>query len=319
MPGLHEEFIGTIKVLDETIWEGQAKRDTVEAWLSNFEDAAAGTEERQKLHMLYLLSRFMYFGRREIRALLHSLYRDLYRYPIVESIRRVNSDTSDEAFLGAAFLDELTRTRFLGMGNPSESGTHLLYYFRQENSLPRELFINAHDIFSRVGGAAPGLRNSSVTRYVFVDDFCGSGTQAEEYSQKVVEDIKRIEPKVQVAYYALFATEAGIAHVRSKTCFDQVGAVFELDDSYKCFEPSSRYFRSHPSGIDPGFAKSVAAHYGQQLVPAHELGFKNGQLLIGFYHNTPDNTLPIVWFSAAGNSWIPMFRRYPKFELGGVI
>ena len=77
----------------------------------------------------------------------HSLG-DLFRAPLVHAIRRANNDIKDITFLDVEFCKELACTRFLGVGNPSESGHHLLYYFRQENSLPKAAFINSHEIFS---------------------------------------------------------------------------------------------------------------------------------------------------------------------------
>ena len=59
----------------------------------------------------------MYFGSRETRALLRSLFRDAYRYPIVESIRRATGDTLDAAYIHNQFAAELLATRFLGIGN----------------------------------------------------------------------------------------------------------------------------------------------------------------------------------------------------------
>jgi hypothetical protein len=111
-----------------------------------------------------------------MRELLRALYRDLYRYPIVESIRRAHSDTLDANFIEEEFKKRLLQTRFMGMGNPSESGCHLLYYFRQENRLPRNLFIHTHEIFTRSGSPpALSVKDPTVATYVFLDDFCGSG------------------------------------------------------------------------------------------------------------------------------------------------
>jgi hypothetical protein len=316
MSDVRSNLIEKIKVLN-TVWENQADQPTIDAWLDNFRDAAVGPADRQDLHALYLLSRFMYFGRDQMRELLRALYRDLYRYRITESIRRTNGDTTDESFLREQFSQALARTRFLGVGNPSESGTHLLYYFRQENRLAKNLFINTHNVFDRAGSKIPVLRDQTVNRYVFIDDFCGSGDQGVKYSSEIVEDIKRLNPVAEVAYYVLFATNTGLDHVRQNTAFDIVDAVFELDETYQCFGASSRYFGSPPSGVDRTFAKGMAYHYGATLVPAHPLGYMNCQLLIGFYHNTPDNTLPIVWFAEGNPHWVALFRRYPKLYGAG--
>lgn len=314
-----DQLLEKIKILSEEVWEDRADWPAVRAWLDNFSDTHVGEVSRQREHALFLLSQFMYYGSREMRELLRSVFRDLYRYPIIENIRRLAHDTTDADFLNQEFRKELAKTRFLGVGNPSESGTHLLYYFRQENGLSSDLFLHAHQVFERMGTAgSPVLRNRAVTRYVFLDDFCGSGTQATKYSREIVEDIKRLDANAKAAYLVLFATTSGLEAVRANTSFDLVRAVFELDDSFRCFENASRHFRNNPNDIDQKFAEGMCRHYGTQLLPAHPLGFLNGQLLLGFFHNTPDNTLPVIWYSEPGTPWVPIFRRYPKlYDWGG--
>ena len=62
------------------------------------------------------------------------------------------------------------------------------------------------------------------------------------------------------------------------------------------------------------FAEQMCRFYGSSLVPGDPFGYDNGQLLIGFHHNTPDNTLPIFWYDEpGGTSWTPIFKRYPKY------
>jgi hypothetical protein len=316
MPDLKSLLIEKLKVLNG-IWENQATQPVIDAWLSNFSDHAAGSLQEQEIHALYMLSRFMYFGRDQMRELLRSLYRDLFRYGVIEEIRRANQDTTDEAFLSQAFREAERRTRFLGVGNPSESGTHLLYYFRQENRLPSDLFINTHQVFDRAGGVGAQLKRPDVRRYVFIDDFCGSGTQGVEYSRDIVEDMKRLDPSIHVSYYVLFATDHGMRYIKQNTVFDRIETVYELDETFRCFGDESRYFRNPPVGIDKDTARALALHYGSKLRASHPLGYKDGQLLIGFYHNTPDNTLPIIWYGEPSPAWIPMFRRYEKLSYGG--
>jgi hypothetical protein len=256
----------------------------------------------------------MYFGSRETRELLRALYRDLYRYPLIERIRRANGNTTDLDVINREFQAQLAASRFLGVGNPSESGTHLLYYFRQENSLPKPLFIHTHQIFRRYADPADlQLRDPSVNRYVFIDDLCGSGQQASEYSADLVADIKRLRPDAFVAYYVLFATSKGINEVRTTTGFDDAQCVFDLDDSFRCFGPRSRYFDPSINDIDKSFSEGMCRHYGEELLPGHALGYRDSQLLLGFHHNTPDNTLPVFWYDETeGHPWRPIFRRYPK-------
>jgi len=200
-------------------------------------------------------------------------------------------------------------------GNPSESGTHLLYIFRQENNLPKNLFINAHEIFTSSGVGTRTLRDHSISRYVFLDDLAGSGTQAEAYSREILTDLKHMSPSAQAAYYVLFATTRALSQIRANTRFDNVNCIYELDESFRCFSDQSRYFNGNVL-FPKATSEEICRHYGNRLVPAHPLGYKDSQMLLSFHHNTPDNTLPVIWFDdPSGPPWHPIFRRYQKLEL----
>ena len=263
----------------------------------------------------------MYFGNIELRELLKSVYRDLFKYPIVESIRKKNKDFMDINSINNLFNAELKKTKFLGIGNPSESGIHLLYYFRQENSLSKENFINTHEIFNsklikdkdEKGKPREYLKTEikdlDVNRYIFLDDFCGSGTQAIDYSKDIVEKMKKMKPDIEVNYLVLFSTEHGLNAVKNLTRFSNIESVFTLDESFKCFSDNSRYFSKNINGIKKDFTKDFCYSYGRKLFP-YPLGYKDCQLLLGLFHNTPDNTLPIFWSDV--NNWKPIFKRYHK-------
>ena len=316
MGTISDELMRKIKVLNENVWEQRVSRAVVDEWLDNFEGPSDPSKD-ERLHALYLLSQFMYFGDPQIREILRALFRDLYKYPIVEAVRRENHDTTDVGFIEGEFKGTLAKTRFLGLGNPSESGCHLLYYFRQENRLPASLFIHTHEIFSRTrtGNRVDLLlKEPDVLRYVFIDDFCGSGDQAKGYSADLVDALLGLKSEASVCYYVLFGRKDGLDLVRNETLFTEVKCVCELDDSYKCFHEKSRYFLDHKDvAIDKAFAEKMCERYGIRLLPDDPLGFDDGQLLIGFHHNTPDNTLPIIWYDEPGrHSWTPVFRRYPK-------
>jgi hypothetical protein len=302
----HDELLEVIRTLNDRIWERRLTQAGVDRWLTNF-------DEEERLIALHLLAHFTYFGQREMRELLRALYRDLFRYHVVQAIRNQNGGSIDPDVIEPAFREQLARTRFLGVGNPSESGTHLLYYFRQENRLPRELFINTHEIFSR--GGAPVrtrfLRHPDVLRYVFVDDLCGSGTQAKEYSSSIVEELLDLQPSAAVSYLALVGLDSGLEGVRADTRFTDVRALFVLDDSFRCFGEASRYFLPD-EGLAKTAAEKTARRHGNRLCPQHPVGYKDGQLLLGFFHNVPDNVLPIIWSDDDG--WCPIFKRYPKLE-----
>jgi hypothetical protein len=315
LDSINQTLMAKLKDLNDILWENRATEPLILDWLSNFAESTPPTPS-EKTHALFLLSNFMFFGSRQIRELLKSLYRDVYRYPIVEKIRRDHGDTIDPAVIDPLYRDAVQTTRFLGVGNPSESGCHLLYYFRQENSLPKTLFIHTHEIFSRSGGHPVQLRAPEIRRYIFIDDFCGTGKQGTEYSRALVEDIKRLDATAFVAYYTLFGTVAGMERVRDETLFDEARAIYELDESFRCFSSESRFFKTAPAVIDQGFCEQMCRAYGERMLPPeHALGYDDSQLLIGFHHNTPDNTVPVMWYDEPGTTpWTPIFRRYPKLD-----
>jgi hypothetical protein len=310
-----DELQSKIKTLHSSIWERRADWPEVLAWLHQFEEHDAPDADEQ-LQALRLLSSFMYFGVNEIRALLRSLFRDTFRPQVAKEVRsRPNSPTT-LGMIGSLVDAELRHTRFVSLGNPSESSAFLLYYFRQENALPKNLFLHGSDIFdlSAVGsGGGLKVKDTNVTRYVFIDDLCGSGHQAREYSDQIVAPLKSINSDVKAYYYSIFGLSDGVEHLRTHSAFDEVYAVVELDTTFRAFATDSRLY------VEPKFAalrsltEATCRRYGQELVPAHPLGWEDGQLYIGFAHNTPDNSLPIFWCDQAGSRpWRPIFRRYPK-------
>jgi hypothetical protein len=308
-----------IMILNEWAWEGRAPWEVVSAWLDNFDGRSGFSVEQERLHALYILSQFLYFGSIEIRVLLKALYRDLVFVPLMQQARHRCNHTRELQEILRETYQALKHTRFLGVGTPSESGVHLLYYFRQENGLSKDHFLDSAQIFERV--RQPGsskkwqLRYPKVERYVFVDDVCGSGETAVRYSD-FLEDVREENPQVEFCYYALFATADGMKRVRDKSIFgSKSGAVFELDHTYKCLSAGSRYLRVVPHDVDPDIIRKVATVYGEVLFPKHPVGYEGSELLLSFHHNTPDNTLPIIWMDLPNGSpvpWRPAFRRYPK-------
>ncbi|TMK38569.1 MAG: hypothetical protein E6G56_14355 [Actinobacteria bacterium] len=307
---LANKLEGKVRVLNDRLWERRIN-GRLEAWLGNFDSAD------EELQALFLLSQFMYFGDREVRELLRAVYRDLFKYPIVEKVRRDHADTLDCDLLEREFARELSRTRFMGMGNPAESGTHLLYYFRQENHIPKSHFVAETELFDRrLDSPDSRLADPDIARLVFIDDFCGSGSQASIYSQRllaVLRDVaQRSRQDLELCYFVLVGDGDGLDRVARETVFDRVDSVFKLDGSYKCLEPNSRHFAECPQGIGREASRQMAEKHGAKLFPSHPLGYDNGQLLLGFHHNVPDNSLPIMWYDDKPGTWSAILPRYPK-------
>lgn len=310
-------MLARIQVLSRVLWEDQGTLPDVERWLANFTGATGTrTADEEQLHALHLLSHFTFFGLREVRELLKSMYRDLFRYHLIQEIRQRANGRSEAEFLEEQFNLKLARTRFLGIGNPSESGAHLLYFFRQENRLKKELFVHQHELLTAAAGdPSARVADPELERIVFIDDVLGTGTQATEYSEKLISHVRQAAERdgreIEILYLTIFAKPDGLRVVRALP-FDRVDAVHELNDSQLAFSATSHVYADPPQSISKEIGRSIAEFYGASVAPGNAFGFGDGELLLGLHHNIPDNTLPVFWVEEAVVPWEPIFRRYIK-------
>ncbi len=312
-----EALIAKLKQLSELAWDDECEWPVVEKWLRQFDGKSELSEDEERCEMLYLLTNFIFFGMREVRGLLKSLYRDIVQYRLIESIRRENGYTADISLIKEKLRRELDCTRFIPIGNPSESSNHLLYYFRQENGLPKKVFSNAIEILDYTQDTIR-LRDPEILRYVLIDDFAGSGSQAIKFARDVIQPIKAAAPEANFSYYMLIATTSAMERLRGLAfcsadarLFEDVACVFELGDEFKAFSETSLFYPNQQNKRES--ARKVADVYGYQLRPKSPLGYKNGELILGFAHNVPNNTLPIFsWEGQQNRSWMSPFTRYPK-------
>lgn len=315
-----DQLESKIKILIEKPWkDGELRISDVRQWYKQFSSSEA-IEENEQIQFLYLLSKFMYIGRTEIEYLLMSLYRDFVKYPVVREIRQGHDNTFDINLLDEEYKKRQKGMRFLGIGNPSESGSFLLYRFRQVNRIPKNLFIGQSEIFQNEKTvneygrkvAIMSISDQSVTDYIFIDDLTCSGSQAFKYANQTVSLIKQLNPNARVHYLVLVATKTAKLFLR-KTQFDTIDSVYTLDETFKCFEPGSRYYdeNSHYNRVA---AKATCEMIDKTLEDGGFcLGFDNSQLLLSFEHNTPDNVPPIFWSEGSlDKKWTPIFRRYHK-------
>ncbi|WEK69476.1 MAG: hypothetical protein P0Y62_16775 [Candidatus Chryseobacterium colombiense] len=304
-----EELLSKIKIFNETAWDYKVSVNKINLWLENF-----AAEERESL--LFLLTQFIFFSKFQVNNMLKSIYRDFIEYSIVENFRINNSNTLDKDSIEKNLEETLNKTRFVPIGNPSESSASLMYDFRTINKLKTSLFIEQ--------GVADSTTDT-IENFIFIDDICGSGNQVRKYAGSIVTRIKSRFPSAKIHYYTLVANQKGIDYISGLKWFSSIDSVIRLDDSYKCFESNSRFFKNHHD-IDVNSLKTVCEKQGYKLMASilekqgideknaiHcQLGYDNNQLLLGFDHNTPDNTLPIIWYDEDMVHWSPIFPRKHK-------
>ena len=191
-----EDIKKQIQNLSTWLWGHQVLSVDVNLWLKNF---AIEDEEKEELVALTLLSEFMFFEQKEIRQMLKSLYKDKFIAPLVTKYREQTGSYSLKDY--EDFIKEqLSKTRFSNVGNPSESSSMLLYYFRQRNNLDTELFVNSCQLLTH------NEKNMAVEHLIYLDDLSGSGSQAIKNLKIVIHDIRRKIKGIKISYFMLFAT-----------------------------------------------------------------------------------------------------------------
>ena len=194
-------------------------------------------------------------------------------------------------------------TRYLGLGMPAESGSLVAYYYRGANEIPLGQFLEPKQIVDKTY-----LLRQHIKTIVLLDDFIGSGNQAIEFWQDLSASLGAAADSFKFFYSAFIGYREGQQLIESQTKLT-VNLVRQLDDQDKAFGFGSPLIVEYAREA----AKDVFRQYGQRLFPKHPLGYRDGQALIVFDHNTPNNSLPVLWSEEDG--WFPLFKRYIKFRL----
>ncbi len=199
------------------------------------------------------------------------------------------------------FQDDLSFIKFFPLGeSPSSSGGMYLYDYKKELSLSEDNF-PYNDFRSN-------LANSKA--FVFFDDIIGSGKQATKFANTNLKNLG-----IKSYYVVLFAFEAGLRKVKKEACFEEVICGAILSDEERAFHDCSQVFTD--ANLREKL-KKLCESYGKRLFPRHPLGYDDSQALLSFPHNTPNNTLPIIWAStenekaAVDYPWYPIFERKKK-------
>jgi len=304
-----------LETLARHAWDNEVDLPKIHRWRDNF-TGRVFNETIEHEYCLFMLSKFMYFSQRMVKEMLHSLYRDHFHGPLRREIRVANEGTRDSSLIDSEYKKQLLKTRFIGSGNVSESGPHLLYLFRQLNDLPVSLFTDFGTAFKEVvsdNQLKYVPTDKTITRYVIFDDVVGSGRQVSDYLTLKLARIREGTPNAELEFMCLFAATKGLQALNTPALFNgRAKCLFELDETYKAFGTKPRYFTDAPTWFVSSDAEKISHIYGNPLFKRHSLGYRDGQLLLGFNHNTPNNTLPIFWKDGDRVAWTPIFKRYEK-------
>lgn len=194
------------------------------------------------------------------------------------------------------FSSDFSKVGFFGLGNySSDSGSQFLYSLKQKLKLHDFNFPKHHDNLHK-----------NIESIVFIDDIIGTGKQAKDFYDNYLQNLN-----IKKYYYSLIAFEKGLKSLKINSGFSNVFATKIFTESERAFSDSSEIFSNTLIRTQ---IKEMTKRYGDILYPKGPLGYDDSQALIVFSHNTPNNTLPIIWASennekAIGIPWNPIWER----------
>ena len=290
-----DEAIDEILKTSQISWDVRFSRDDIEEWLKNFSGAATGSSAAERTMALWLLSSFVYFTIDDVREFSRFLFSEYIHTKLGEY-------QSEGKFQELSVPEKITHildaTLFLSLGNDSESGSNVLYYFRQINGLEKSVFQKDMD--------------KKYENIVFVDDVTISGTQALTYISKMKESIEN----EKIYFLTFLASDIAIDELTYIAVQTLCGNL--ITEREKCFSRNSYVFASESRKRYLNLTARMCQYYGEIITKGHPeadgypLGFDQAQSLFCFFYNTPDNTLPIFWCDR--NGWKPLFKRYEKIN-----
>ena len=264
--------------------------DKVRAWLEQFK-----YNSEQRL-MFNLLNHVRFYNEEMIREKIGSLH------------RRVQRNVAERG--GITPGDRRARRRDIllsSFGSPAQSGSSYARIYATEN----HIFVDNEIHLDHIPNALEA--NSDIKAIVFVDDIIASGSSAVEFLNQLNTMCGGLirDKQVTVFIFAICALHTGkekLENAIKKVPFDAEVVVNDLlTEADQCFTDQSEVFSS-PSERDR--AKQIALEYGGQLEKRQPLGYKDSQLLVAFYDNCPNNTLPILRKESTENvKWMPLFKR----------
>jgi hypothetical protein len=193
---------------------------------------------------------------------------------------------------------------FVGFGKAGKSGQFMVYLF--SHSQPAQSMV-----YEELSELLQYSEKPIDKEIVFLlDDFIGSGHQAisewrKETEGKSLARVSEKNPNLKFVYLALVGCKEGKEAIEKNTPMKVILGQ-ELDERFKCFSSVSEIYKDP---IERAEAEKIMREKGRMLYE-HPLGYGNMQLAVALCHNTPNDSLPVIWKRMADRGWWPLFERF---------
>ncbi|MHB8618607.1 MAG: ATP-binding protein [Chloroflexota bacterium] len=290
------DFVELVSIAEGLSYRGHPiTTDEIRLWLNQFGDA-----ENQNL-MLPLL--------RGVRK--YELFNlDAFSVAQVQLHRLIGSLSGEQGFPQLVGKGRISNWYVTHSDVSGKSGSAMVKAYRSQNKIPEN---HCGSPEKAIGGLSTEHTGPAVL--VCIDDFVGSGHSAVEGLERNILPVLKKNlgdwaERVLLVYAAVAGFEDGLDFIESKLgelC--KVVCLRRLTASDRAFHPGNGLFDSPEQQTR---ARALALGIGSALEPKHSLGWENGEALIVFPDNVPNNSLPILCKDGSrynGKPWRPLFPR----------
>lgn len=231
---------------------------------------------------------------------------------LVEHLFIATNDGSNKKWKKFFFknLDQIDQEDiyYLAAGGPGSSGESWRHKFIREIDLGKQQSRTLKAIKEK---KTPSDWQNKVI--IFIDDIIGSGDQFKNFIESNLMHHTGTELELldqfktaKIMYFVIIATEQGINYITQNIPIKReninYGYLFT-----KFFDSSNPVWKK-TTPITREECLRICKEYGKKLYFDYPLGFLDAQLLVAFQDHTPDNTLPVLWWSENDN-WEPLLKR----------
>lgn len=284
---------------NQSCWKKFDNSGPILSWLHNF------SNEREIYFALVLADNIMYYTSDQIKSLWKLILMNRLKLFFLNGIFPDKMPTEIETW-----FPEYLRKKcvFVGFGRAGKSGAAMPYSFDKSHNIRNLVYMGLFEFLCR------SQELGNLERVLLLDDFVGSGNQArgqwygkiaiDKENKRSLDDVSKSNSHLQFVYLALVGCKEGKKKIE-KTTPMKVILGEELDKKFKCFSDVSIIYKDPNERRE---AKGIMEKKGRMLYE-YPLGYDNMQLAIAFCHNTPDNSLPVIWKRLPDGGWFPLFER----------
>jgi len=301
---LEEKYLlDKILTTNSYCWKMDITERDIKKWLDNFKGEIFSQEEERKI-ALFLLVNFVIYSFDEFKYLCKEAFSNYIRE--VVTVDEVESND---------VVEIIRKTKFVPLGNPSESSTSIMYYFRTENYLQTTCF----DYIGK------NTKNEyKDTNLVFIEDITSSGQQfVQYYSELIKSNIIHFD---SCRIFVVYLVSNKSAEKTIKSHYPNIKVIRVVDIDERAYGVSKDSYIYHNDVDINHKCVTLMNHYGTKLENSNPdpdniikaLGFGDKAQMFGFYYNIPDNVCPIFW--ERRDEWFGIFKRHKKSyknEIGG--